>query len=267
MSNLSQGPTPSLSSVNTSVGKRRRVEGDEKSSLPDGSDRSRPVTYIDCGTQTEPSSETYHSNASIVSLGSTRALSDLRDTSEEGHLKSIAHIPASNSTEMQTHLIGHSQAMLSPLEEILVLRVRLEELPDADPAGGISALRFTTDANQVSQLLSELLNSWREMHVAIARLKVCAGLLDVSKGPRKRVHCTNTNKSHEDLVYLQRQVEIWESAMRHQASQLKPSLKKKGLITPLATWTCEYMFEVDVRPLLVRRPAATPAGSGDDTRS
>jgi hypothetical protein len=258
--------TRSLSSVNTPMGKKRRVEGDEVSSLPDGLDRSLPVTYIDCGTQTEPASETYDSNASIGSLGSTRALSNLRDTSEEGHLKSIAHIPAGTSREMQYHFIGHSQAMLSPLEEILALRERLEELPDADSAGGIAALRLTTDANQVAELLSELLHSWREIHVAIARLRVCAGLLDVGKGPRKRVHCTNTNKSHEDLVYLQRQVDIWESAMRHQASQLKPSLEKKGLITPLVKWT-EDTFEVDVRPLLVRRPGATPAGSGNDTRS
>jgi hypothetical protein len=249
------------------------VEGDLGSSLSNGSNRSQPDTYIDCGTQTKPDSETYDSNASIGPLGSTGAFPSFRGTLVEEHLESIGYIPPGIRREMQCHLIGHSQAMLSPLKEILALRERLEALPDAvcrptpDSAGGIAALRLTTDANQVAELLSELLHSWREMHVAVARLRVCAGLLDVSKGPRKRVHCTNTNKSHEDLVYLQRQVEIWESAMRHQASQLKPSLEKKGLITPLVTWTFEYIFEVDVRPLLVRQPAAILAGSGDDTRS
>jgi hypothetical protein len=243
------------------------VEGDLGSSLSNGSNRSQPDTYIDCGTQTKPDSETYDSNASIGPLGSTGAFPSFRGTLVEEHLESIGYIPPGIRREMQCHLIGHSQAMLSPLEEILALRGRLEELPDADPAGEIAALRLTTDPNQVAELLSELLHSWRKMHVAIARLRVCAGLLDVSKGPRKRVHCNNTNKRHEDLVYLQRQVDIWESAMRHQASQLKPSLEKKGLITPLVTWTFEYMFGVDVRPLLIRQPAAIPAGSGDDTRS
>jgi hypothetical protein len=234
---------------------------------------SEIITLVDSATQTEPLSQTFGSNVSVDSLGSTSAFT-LQASLEQAQVRSIGFIPTGVRKEMVIHHIGHSEAILIPFKQVLAVRKLLDDLPDPiwstgpQPSRGLTALKIETDIPQATVVLQDLLRVWNEMHLAIARLRICAKLETLDDGQPRPVHCLDIHKSAGDIKGLEQLATAGQAALAHQADKIRITFRDKGLITPLVRWTSQYVFEVDAsvaQSSSAQQPGPVPTDADAET--